>query len=76
MRLSQICIDRPVLSIVMSLVILVFGIIALGRLQYRELPDIDNPIVSVMTILPGAAPESIGRDSTGHFFYTQFNLAF
>jgi multidrug efflux pump len=57
MRLSQICIDRPVLSIVMSLVILVFGIIALGRLQYRELPDIDNPIVSVMTILPGAAPE-------------------
>ena len=57
MRLSQICIDRPVLSIVMSLVILVFGIIALGRLQYRELPDVDNPIVSVMTVLPGAAPE-------------------
>ena len=57
MRLSQICIDRPVLSIVMSLVIMVFGIIALGRLPYRELPDIDNPVVSVMTILPGAAPE-------------------
>ncbi|MFB3117437.1 MAG: efflux RND transporter permease subunit, partial [Myxococcota bacterium] len=57
MRLSQICIDRPVLSIVMSLVILVFGIIALGRLPYRELPDIDNPIVSVVTVLPGAAPE-------------------
>jgi len=57
MRLSQICIDRPVLSIVMSLVIVVFGIIALGRLPDRELPDIDNPIVSVLTVLPGAAPE-------------------
>ncbi len=57
MRLSQICIDRPVLSIVMSLVILVFGIISLGRLPYRELPDIDNPVVSVITVLPGAAPE-------------------
>jgi len=57
MRLSQICIDRPVLSIVMSLVILVFGFIALGRLPYRELPDIDNPVVSVVTVLPGAAPE-------------------
>ncbi|MBW2577833.1 MAG: efflux RND transporter permease subunit [Deltaproteobacteria bacterium] len=57
MRLSQICIDRPVLSIVMSLVILVFGIISLGRLPYRELPDVDNPVVSVITILPGAAPE-------------------
>jgi multidrug efflux pump len=57
MRLSQICIDRPVLSIVMSLVILVFGIISLGRLPYRELPDVDNPVISVITILPGAAPE-------------------
>ncbi len=57
MRLSQICIDRPVLSIVMSLVILVFGIVSLGRLPDRELPDIDNPVVSVLTVLPGAAPE-------------------
>jgi multidrug efflux pump len=64
MRLSQICIDRPVLSIVMSLVILVFGIISLGRLPYRELPDIDNPIVSVMTVLPGAAPEVVETSVT------------
>ena len=35
MRLSQICIDRPVLSIVMSLAILVFGLISLGRLTNR-----------------------------------------
>jgi multidrug efflux pump len=64
MRLSQICIDRPVLSIVMSLVILVFGIISLGRLSYRELPDIDNPIVSVLTVLPGAAPEVVETSVT------------
>ena len=57
MRLSQICIDRPVLSIVMSLVILLFGVIALGRLSNRELLDIENPVVSVLTMLPGAAPE-------------------
>jgi multidrug efflux pump len=64
MRLSQICIDRPVLSIVMSLVILVFGIISFGRLTDRELPNIDRPIVSVLTLLPGAAPEVVENSVT------------
>ncbi len=64
MRLSQICIDRPVLSIVMSLVILVLGVISFGRLTDRELPDIDRPIVSVLTILPGAAPEVVENSVT------------
>ncbi|HXV36045.1 MAG TPA: efflux RND transporter permease subunit [Myxococcota bacterium] len=64
MRISQICIDRPVLSTVMSLVILVVGLIALDRLPDRELPDIDNPIVSVLTILPGAAPEVVETSIT------------
>jgi len=64
MRLSQICIDRPVLSIVMSLVIVVFGVVALGRLPDRELPDIDTPVVSVLTVLPGAAPEVVETSVT------------
>ena len=45
MRLSQVCIDRPVLSWVMSIIILLFGAISLTRLPNRELPDIDEPIV-------------------------------
>ena len=57
MRLSQVCIDRPVLASVLSLLILVFGAISLTRLPNRELPDVDPPIVSVVTVLPGAAPE-------------------
>ncbi len=64
MRLSQICIDRPVLSIVMSLAILVLGFISFGRLTNRELPDIDRPVVSVLTILPGAAPEVVENSVT------------
>ena len=38
MNLSQICIDRPVLSTVMSLVIVLFGAIAIGRLQNQQFP--------------------------------------
>ena len=57
MRISEICIDRPVLASVMSIIIVLFGLISLTRLQNRELPDIDPPVVSVTTVFPGAAPE-------------------
>ncbi len=64
MRLSQFCIDRPVMSTVMSLVILVFGGISLSRLPNRELPDVDPPLVSVVTVLPGAAAEVVETSVT------------
>ncbi len=64
MRISQVCIDRPVLASVMSLVIGLFGAIALTLLQNRELPDVDPPVVTVTTIFPGAAPEVVETSVT------------
>jgi multidrug efflux pump len=64
MRLSQICIERPVFSIVMSLVIVVVGGISLTRLSNRLFPDVDPPFVSVWTLLPGAAPEVVETSVT------------
>jgi len=63
-RISQVCIDRPVLASVMSIVIVLFGLIALTRLQNRELPDIDPPEVSITTVFPGAAPEVVETSVT------------
>jgi multidrug efflux pump len=63
-KLSQTCIERPVLSTVLSLVIMLIGLIALGRLTNREYPDVDPPVVSVTTVLPGAAPEVIETSVT------------
>jgi multidrug efflux pump len=48
----------------MSLVIVVLGGISLTRLPDRLFPDIDPPIVSVMTVLPGAAPEVVETSVT------------
>ena len=48
----------------MSLVILLFGAISMGRLTNRELPAIDPPIVSVTTVFPGAAPEVVETSVT------------
>jgi hydrophobe/amphiphile efflux-1 (HAE1) family protein len=63
-RISQICIDRPVLASVMSLLIAIFGLISLTRLQNRELPNVDPPVVSITTIFPGAAPEVVETSVT------------
>lgn len=64
MRISQVCIDRPVLATVMSLVIALFGGLGLTRLQNREFPDIDPPVVSITTVFPGAAPEVVETSVT------------
>src|SRR6185436_6891561 len=54
MILPRISIQRPVLTSMMSLAFILFGVISLMRLPVRELPDIDPPIVSVTTVYPGA----------------------
>jgi len=64
MKLSQISIQRPVFASVMSLAILLFGIIAFTRLPVREYPDIDPPIISVVTFYRGASPSVIETQIT------------
>jgi multidrug efflux pump len=54
MILPRISIKRPVLTTMMSLALILFGLIAVTRLPVRELPDIDPPVVSVTTVYPGA----------------------
>lgn len=54
MSLASISIKRPVLAIVMSLVIVLFGIISVTFLGVREYPAIDPPIISVRANYAGA----------------------
>jgi multidrug efflux pump len=56
MFLSDTSVKRPVLASMMSLAIVLFGAIGYTRLSVREYPDIDPPIISVSTFLPGANP--------------------
>src|SRR2546426_5099168 len=54
MKLSEMSIRRPVLASMISAALVLFGVIGYTRLSVRELPDIDPPIISVSTTLPGA----------------------
>ncbi|MGB2985956.1 MAG: efflux RND transporter permease subunit [Phycisphaerae bacterium] len=53
------CIRRPVLTIVVFLIIAIFGMYGYFQMPVREFPDIDFPIVSVNVVLSGAEPEVI-----------------
>jgi multidrug efflux pump subunit AcrB len=64
MILPRISIQRPVLASMMSLALVLFGLICLQRLPVRELPDIDPPIVSVMTVYPGANAQVVETEVT------------
>src|SRR5882672_855288 len=54
MKLSETAIRRPALASMLSAALVLFGAIGYNRLSVRELPDIDPPVISVTTVLPGA----------------------
>lgn len=64
MVLSRVAIERPVFASVIGLLLIVFGTAAIFRLQVREFPDIDPPVVSVFTTYPGASAAVVERDVT------------
>ena len=57
--LSSISIKRPVLAMVMSLVILLFGGIGISLLGVREYPSVDPPVINVSTSYVGANADVI-----------------
>lgn len=64
MKLSEFCIERPVFSTVMSLLMVLIGVVAFDRLTVREYPNIDEPVVSVTTTYTGASPEIVESQVT------------
>src|ERR1700694_1007632 len=64
MQLPEICIKRPVLATVLSLIILLIGMISYTRLSVREYPRIDEPVVSVQTTYRGASAEVVESQVT------------
>src|ERR687896_227615 len=59
MKISDLSIRRPVLASMLSLALVLFGVIGYTQLAVREFPDVDAPIVSVTTVLPGANPQVV-----------------
>lgn len=59
MNFTDLFIRRPILSTVVSLLILVLGLRSINLLPVREYPETENAVVTVMTVYTGADPELV-----------------
>ena len=59
MNLPALCIRRPVMTVLLMVALVVFGVAAYPKLPVNELPNVDSPTISVSAKLPGASPETM-----------------
>jgi len=64
MSLPELSLNRPVFAMVMSIVIVLFGIIGFSFLGVREYPAIDPPVITVRTNYTGANPDIVESQIT------------
>ncbi len=64
MNLSELSIRRPVLSSVMIIVIIIFGVVGYNSLGVREFPSVDTPTVTVSVSYTGANSDVIMNQIT------------
>jgi HAE1 family hydrophobic/amphiphilic exporter-1 len=62
MRLADTSIRRPVFAVVLIGGLVVLGLVSIPRLGIDLWPRVELPMVTVQTLLPGAAPETIERE--------------
>ena len=59
MKLADVSIRRPVFATMMIAALVVFGVIGYQRVGVDLFPEVDFPFVTVLSVYPGADPESI-----------------
>ncbi len=64
MNLARICIERPVLAVMLNLVFIFLGIVAFATLTMDLFPKVDIPVVNVRTVWPGAGPKEVESQIT------------
>lgn len=64
MKISEVCIERPVFAWVMTLALILVGVVLGGRLPLQQYPKFEQPTVTIETVLQGAAPEIVEAQIT------------
>src|SRR5438552_10210207 len=59
MSIPELFIRRPVMTVLVMLAILFFGLMAFFFLPVSELPNVDFPTILVTASLPGASPDTM-----------------
>ncbi|HEU5237784.1 MAG TPA: efflux RND transporter permease subunit [Pyrinomonadaceae bacterium] len=62
MNLSEPFIRRPVMTAVLTLSVILFGLLSYSQLPVNDLPAVDYPVIQVAVGYPGASPDTIANN--------------
>ena len=62
MNLSEPFIRRPVMTAVLTLSVILFGVMSYFQLPVNDLPAVDYPVIQVVVGYPGASPDTIANN--------------
>ena len=62
MNLSELFIRRPVMTVLLTVSVMLFGVFAYTRLPVNDLPAVDYPVITVNVAYPGADPETMANN--------------
>ena len=66
MNVTRISIERPTLLAVFYILIVLSGIYCFFSLSYELVPQFNPPVITVVTIYPGASPKEVEQEVTIH----------
>lgn len=64
MKLAEICLERPVLASVLSLLLILAGVIGFKQLDLQFEPSVFRPHLAVYTVYPGASAKEVEQSVT------------
>src|ERR1700744_1287469 len=62
MSLSEPFVRRPVMTVVLTIAAILFGVLAYFNLPVNDLPAVDYPVIQVTVGYPGATPETMANN--------------
>src|SRR6266566_3216785 len=62
MNLSEPFIRRPVMTAVLTVSVILFGVLSYFQLPVNDLPAVDYPVIQVQVGYPGASPDTVANN--------------
>src|SRR5437660_12598066 len=62
MNISELCIRRPIMTLLLTISVSLFGVIAYRQLPVNDLPAVDYPVIQVNVSYPGASPATMAAN--------------
>src|SRR5260221_2019834 len=61
MNISELCIRRPIMTLLLTISLTLFGVQVFRQLPVNDLPAVDSPVIQISVSYPGASPETMAN---------------